>query len=120
MYSTPPYFLLVAGLLASFAAGAAFNTTLQQSIQTWAKNPAKQPLSQLKGPQIFVPFVGICLGVCVFLAAGLSIFGFSLKIAFAIAAVLTLLSGLLIWSQFGKILIQLEQGGSRALDLDAF
>ncbi|NEQ32793.1 MAG: hypothetical protein F6K04_17605 [Leptolyngbya sp. SIO4C5] len=120
MYSTPPYLLLVVGLLASFAAGAAFNTTLQQSIQAWVKSPADRPLSQLKGPQILIPFVGICFGVWVFLAAGLSIFGFALKTSFAIAAGLTLFSGLLIWSQFGKILIQLEQGGSRALDLDAF
>ncbi|NJL87748.1 MAG: hypothetical protein HC886_19985 [Leptolyngbyaceae cyanobacterium SM1_1_3] len=120
MYSTPPYLLLVAGLLASLAAGVAFNTTLQQSIQAWSKSPSTRPLSKLKGPQILIPFVGICFGTCIFLAAGLSIFGFSLKVAFIVAAVLTLLIGLLIWSQFGKILIQLEQGGSRALDLDAF
>jgi hypothetical protein len=31
-----------------------------------------------------------------------------------------LLSALLIWSQLGRILLLIEEGGSKALDLDAF
>jgi hypothetical protein len=33
---------------------------------------------------------------------------------------MTVLVALLIWAQLGKILLLLEKGGSRALDLDAF
>jgi hypothetical protein len=41
-------------------------------------------------------------------------------IAFGISFLLTLLTGVLVWTQLGQILIQLEQGGSKALDLDSF
>jgi hypothetical protein len=33
---------------------------------------------------------------------------------------LSIFTSWLVWSQLGKILIQLEQGGSQALDLDSF
>jgi hypothetical protein len=33
---------------------------------------------------------------------------------------MTLLSGLLIWSQLSRILTLIEEGGSKALDLDSF
>jgi hypothetical protein len=56
----------------------------------------------------------------VFLASGVQIFGFPTKLAYTIALPLTILMALLVWSQLGRILIQLERGGSKALDLDSF
>ncbi|MEO1067794.1 MAG: hypothetical protein AAFW95_01540 [Cyanobacteria bacterium J06638_6] len=67
-----------------------------------------------------IPFFGICAGVCVFLASGIQLFGFPALAAYAMGLPMTLLSGLLIWSQLGKILMMIEQGGSEALDLDIF
>jgi len=116
----PPYFLLVASLIASFAAGVAFDAVLKQSVQAWAKSRSSRSLTDLRGLPLFLPYLGICGGVCGFLGSGMEIFGFSAKAAYAISLPLTVFIGWLVWSQLGKVLIQLQEGGSRALDLDSF
>ncbi|MEL6384438.1 MAG: hypothetical protein AAFQ89_18675 [Cyanobacteria bacterium J06626_18] len=120
MYPQPPFVLLIAGFLAAIAAGSAFNATLQQATQAWYKNRKTESLEDIRGLSLQLPYAGICIGVCVFLASGIQCFGFSAKIAYALGAVLTALMALLVWRQLGVILTQLQQGGSKALDLDAF
>ncbi|MBI4780626.1 MAG: hypothetical protein HY785_04820 [Oscillatoriophycideae cyanobacterium NC_groundwater_1537_Pr4_S-0.65um_50_18] len=120
MYYDPPYFLLVAGLFASITSGLAFDATLKQAVNIWARNRTTQTLENVQGFPLLLTFLGICAGICVFLASGVQIFGFPTGIAYGVAFLLTLMTGLLVWWQLGKILIQLEQGGSKALDLDSF
>lgn len=119
-FSEPPYFLLIAGLLVSFASGSAFNAVLKQSVHRWSKSRSSDDLKRLRGLQLLLPFLGIAAGVCVFLSSGMEIFGFPANLAYAIALPLTILIAWLIWFQLGKILIQLQEGGSKALDLDSF
>lgn len=122
MYYTlpePPYFLLVAGLLASLASGVAFEAVLKQSVRDWAKNRSTRTLANLQGLQLFLPFLGMAFGVCLFLSSGMEVFGFSTKLAYLISLPLTVFISWLVWWQLGKILVQLEQGGSQALDLDS-
>lgn len=118
MYFNPPYFLLLAGFLAAVSSGAAFSATLQQSIQSWADGRSSSKLASLRGLQLGLPFLGICSGTCVFLTSGIQIFGLPARLAYAMGVSLTFFSGLLIWSQLAKNLLLLEQGGSKALDLD--
>lgn len=115
----PPYVLLVAGLLASIASGVAFEAVLKQSVQEWAKHRSTRSLAKMQGMELFLPFVGMALGVCLFLASGVEIFGFPTKLSYAIAVPLTVFISWLVWRQLGVILVQLERGGSRAIDLDA-
>lgn len=115
----PPYFLLVAGLFAGIASGLAFEATLKQSVNAWAKNRSTRILATMRGPQLFVPFLGIMGGIVIFLSSGLEIFGFPTKLAYSAALPLALLTGVLVWTQLGRILTQLERGGSKALDLDS-
>lgn len=119
-FPEPPYFLLFASLMASVTSGAAFEAVLKQSVQSWSKNRSTRILANLQGPQLLLPFLGIAIGSCVFLSSGMEIFGFPSQIAYLISIPMTALTALLIWSQLGKILLQLEQGGSQALDLDSF
>jgi hypothetical protein len=119
-FPEPPYFLLVAGLFAGITSGAAFEATLKQKVQEWSRNRSTRTLAQMKGIQLLLPFLGIAAGICVFLAAGLEIFGFPTWLSYSISLPLTLLIGFLVWSQLAKLLAQLERGGSKALDLDAF
>lgn len=119
-YYEPPYFLLVAGLLAGITSGAAFEATLKQSVYAWSKSRSTRNLANLQGLPLLIPFLGICGGICIFLASGLSIFGFPGSLSYGIAFPLTLFIGYLVWSQLGKILVQLEKGGSKALDLDTY
>lgn len=119
-FPDPPYFLLFAGLFAGIASGLAFQATLKQQVQEWAKNRSTRTLAQMKGVQLQLPFLGITAGICVFLAAGLETFGFPAKISYAVSIPLTLATSLLVWFQLGKLLGQLERGGSRSIDLDAW
>lgn len=116
----PPYFLLVAGMLAGLTSGLAFEATLKELVQEWARTRSSRLLANLQGVQVQLPFLGICIGVCVFLGSGLEIFGFPTWLSYAISVPLTIFMGLLVWFQLGKLLVQLDKGGSRALDLDSF
>ncbi|HEY9744430.1 MAG TPA: hypothetical protein V6C90_28390 [Coleofasciculaceae cyanobacterium] len=119
-FPEPPYFLLVFGLFAGITSGAAFEATLRQRVREWSKNRSSRTLAQMKGFELLIPFLGIAAGICVFLSAGLEIFGFPLWLSYSVSLPLTLLIGFMVWSQLGKLLNQLERGGSKALDLDAF
>jgi len=119
-FPEPPYVLLIAGLLVAITSGIAFDATLRQGVQKWSLDRSTRTLAVLQGIALRLPFLGICIGVCVFLASGVQIFGFPTKLAYVIALPLTVFTALLVWSQLGKILVQLERGGSKALDLDSF
>ena len=116
----PPYFLLVDVMLAGLTSGLAFEATLKQLVQEWARTRSSRMLANLQGVQVQLPFLGICIGVCVFLGSGLEIFGFPTWLSYSISVPLTIFMGLLVWFQLGKLLVQLDKGGSRALDLDSF
>ncbi|WP_008315968.1 hypothetical protein [Leptolyngbya sp. PCC 6406] len=120
MYPQPPYVLMVAGFLAAIAAGSAFGATLQQSTRNWADRRDGQSLLAIRSLSLKLPYFTICAGVCVFLASGIQFFGFPANIAYGLALVLTAFMALLVWRQLGVILVQIERGGSKALDLDAF
>lgn len=117
--SEPPYFLLVAGLLAGLLAGKAFEVTLKELVAEWARTRSTRALSNLQGTPLGIPFIGISGGVWVFLASGLIIFGFPTVLSYLISLILTIATAALIWSQLGKLLVLLERGGSQAIDLDA-
>lgn len=116
----PPFFMLIAGLLAGLASGTAFETTLKQSVNEWARNRSTRTLANMQGMALFIPFLGICAGTLVFLASGITIFGFPALIAYGVSFLLTVLTAALVWWQLGQLLAQLEKGGSKSIDLDSF
>lgn len=116
----PPYFLLLAGLLAGVTSGIAFEATLKQFIKNWSQNRSTLNLAKAQNTQLLIPFLGISAGVCIFLSSGLQIFGFPPFLAYTISLPLTVLIGWLVWYQLGVLFAQLERGGSKALDLDSF
>lgn len=112
----PPYFLVLVGLLVGVSCGLAFEATLKQKVKLWLKTPD----SSLKDLDLQLPFLGICVGVCVFLASGVTIFLGSAWISYAIALPVTILIAGLVWRQLDILLQQLKTGGSKAIDLDTF
>lgn len=117
-FPDPPYFLLIAGLFIGITSGLAFEGTLKQKVYEWSKNRSSRTLAEMQGSQLQLPFLGISGGVCVFLAAGLEIFGFPGWMSYGLSLPLTIFMSYLVWSQLGNVLVQLERGGSKALDLD--
>ncbi|HIK25188.1 MAG: hypothetical protein P3X23_006425 [Thermosynechococcus sp. Uc] len=115
----PPIVLLLAGIFMGLTSGKAFTATLQQSVQEWNRSRSTRVLSQLRGFQLQLPYLGISMGIWLFLMAGLWTYGFSAGVSMVIAFVLTIATALLVWYQLGKVLTILSTAGSRALDLDA-
>ena len=115
---TPPYFLLAAGLFISITSGLAFSAVLKDAVAAWYQNRSTRSISKLQRVDLQLPFLGICLGSCVFLASGMNIFGFGAKVAYAMAAPLVVLSAVLVWFQLKKNLAALESGNMRAFELD--
>jgi hypothetical protein len=118
--SNPPYFLFAAALLSGLLCGKTFEVNLRELVQEWATNRSTRTLLNLRGTPIKLPYLGIVLSIAVFLAAGLEIFGFPPIIAYPLSIVVTLLISFLVWRQLGLLLVELERGGSAAMDLDLF
>ncbi|NEP19289.1 MAG: hypothetical protein F6J97_20735 [Leptolyngbya sp. SIO4C1] len=116
----PPYFFLLAGLLIAVTSGSAFAAVLKQSVADWYDKRSTRTLATLQGIDLQLPFFGICLGTCIFLASGLGIFGFPAWFTYAAAAPLTFLSAGFIWRQLKGNLALLESGQERAFELDIF
>jgi uncharacterized protein (DUF2062 family) len=114
----PPYLLLIGGLLAAILSGLAFQTVLKELLMEWQANRATQSLAKMRGWQLLTPYLGMAGGSIFFLAAGVEWFGLPRKLAYGVAVPMTLFIGWLVWWQLGKILEQIEAGGSAALDLD--
>jgi formate hydrogenlyase subunit 3/multisubunit Na+/H+ antiporter MnhD subunit len=117
---TPPYFMLAAGLFIAITSGVAFSSVLTGTVGDWYDKRSTRSISKLKGFDLQLPFIGICLGSCLFLASGMGIFGFPETISYAMAAPLVLLSAVLVWSQLRKNLAALESGNTKAFELDGF
>jgi hypothetical protein len=118
--SDPPYLWLFAGLFVGITSGIAFEATLKQLVGEWSKTRSTRILANLKGMRLQLPFVGICIGVCIFLASGVEIFGFPSSLSYLVSVLLTVLIGWLVWTQLANVLGQIEKGGSKAIDLDIF
>ncbi len=115
-FPEPPYFLIAAGFFVAITCGAAFEAMLKQKVKPWLKKPD----GKLKDLNLQLPFLGMFIGICLFLASGLEIFLLSPWPAYAIALPLTIFIAALVWTQLEKVLQQLKVGGSKALDLDIF
>lgn len=116
----PPYVLLLVGFLTALTSGLALSGTLQVIIQQWPsvnKEPIKSS-SSLK--QLLVPFIGITVGICLFMYSGLEIFGFPSPLALGVGLPLSLLTCLFIWLQLGSLLEFVSSRGMQSLDLDSW
>ena len=116
----PPYFLFGISLVAALAAGKAFEATLRELVQQWSKNRSSRTFLNLRGFSIQLPYLAITISTGVFLSCGLEIFGFPPELAYPTAIALTIVSALFVWRQLGTLLVELERGGSAAMDLDMF
>jgi hypothetical protein len=117
-FPEPPYFLMLAGFLASLASGVAFSATLKDLIQVLRGSGTAGELSGEQRWQLLTPFLGIAIGSCVFLGSGTEVFGFPKTLAYEISIPMTLFIGRLIWTQLISNIKLLLTSGPKAFDLD--
>ncbi|MEM7769151.1 MAG: hypothetical protein AAGA75_21370 [Cyanobacteria bacterium P01_E01_bin.6] len=110
-----PYMLLIVGLFSSLTSGLAFGAVLKGSVENYLGDRNPEHLKMLRELPLQLPFAGICMGICLFLASSVEIFAFSTKLSYAIAFPLTVLIGVLVWFQLMQILSDIERKGIQAL-----
>jgi uncharacterized membrane protein YfcA len=122
MYYYPPqapYLLVVFGLFAAFTSGLALNATLKLIVQQWQAAGAEKSNSRLSTKQSTLPFLGVTVGLGMFMCSGLGVFGFPPLLAYGIGLPITLGTCWLVWSQLGSMLTYMESQGMKSLDLDS-
>lgn len=120
-FPQPPFFVAVIGVFIAITSGAAFQNLLGQKLRTSyqdSKQLTSFKIDPTQDPAIAITFLGICLGVWVFLGGGLMVLGFGIIPAYGVALLLTLFTSGLVWDQINDVLKQLKEGGSKALELD--
>jgi hypothetical protein len=116
----PPFLIPLFGLFIALICGLTFKTLVEQRIQQWLKNPDMPDRYRLKGSDLSITYWGICLGIWIFLGGGLQIFSINWIVAYGLGLLLTIGTSGLISKQFTQLLMQVEKGGSKSLDLDFF
>ncbi|OKH13054.1 hypothetical protein NIES592_15600 [Fischerella major NIES-592] len=117
--SQPPYLLLIIGLFAALTSGLALAGTLKVIVNKWQSDGAEKSSTQLSIKQLSVPFLGITVGVALFMCSGFEIFGFPPLLAYAVGIPVTILTSLLVWFQLGSMMSFVERRGIQSLDLDS-
>lgn len=118
-YSSSPYVVVLAGLLIAVTCGLSFQAVLQDAVREWAAVRTGNLPGILERFNLRFPYLGIMLGVGLFLGGGVSIFGVPPTFSYGLSLVLSLGTAGLVWWQLEKILAALQDGGSAALDLDS-
>jgi hypothetical protein len=118
--SDPPYFLFAISLVAGLACGRSFEVTLRNLVSLWSSSKSSRTMLELKSASIKVPYIGMTISIAVFMSTGLEVFGFPTVFGYIVAIPLTVGIAFLVWRQLGQMLIELNRGGSAALDLDTF
>ena len=116
----PPYLILAIGLFIAVTSGAALDGTLKLVSKTWRGKGAEDSAPRFSNKQLIVPFVGITIGIGLFLCSGLAIFGFPNWLACAVGLPITLLTCILTAFQLGSMMTYAESRGFQSLDLDSF
>ena len=116
----PPVFLPVVGLLIGLIFGATFQKQLELIAQKWRKNPQEESSYSLKNKNLQFSYTGICLGVWLFLGGGFRVLGFGIIGAYGCALLIAIGTGAFMWEQFGDMLVEVKEKGSKSLDLDEY
>ena len=119
-YPQPPFLICLLGLFVGVTCGLAFQTMLKQKLAKWSAEGSNQNLAQLDSGALQITYLGICLGVWIFLFGGLGLFSINWIIALGLSLPLTIFATSLMWTQLIQVLMQIQEGGSQALDLDIF
>ncbi len=117
----PPFLVAILGVFIAVTCGSAFQNLLEQKLRESYQNVQQEGSFRIDRTKDFViatTFWGICLGIWVFLGGGLLVLGFGIIPSYGVALLLTLFTASLVWDQINDVLLQLKEGGSKALELD--
>ena len=116
--SQPPYLLAGVGLAFGILCGLTFSKLVQQRLDDWKQD--RLPLLPLARLQTVLPWMGLLLGITLFIGGSLQVFGFAPGAAVLLAFLLSLATGGALWVQLARLMKQVLDGNFKAVDFDNF
>jgi hypothetical protein len=116
--SQPPYLLAGVGLAIGILCGLTFSKLVQQRLDDWKQD--RLPLLPLARLQTVLPWMGLLLGITLFIGGSLQVFGFAPGAAVLLAFLLSLATGGALWVQLARLMKQVQDGNFKAVDFDNF
>ncbi len=117
-FDSPPYALAGAGLAIAVVCGLTFARLVQDRLEAWKQD--RLPLLPLARRETVLPYVGLLVGVTLFIGASLQVFGFAAGAALLVAFLLSLATAGALWVQLVRLMEQVEAGNFKAVDFDNF
>jgi hypothetical protein len=116
--SQPPYLVAGLGLAIAMLCGLTFAKLVQQRLEGWKQD--RLPLLPLGSAVITIPYMGVVLGITLFIGGSLQVFGFSAGVALLVSFVLSVGTAGALWVQLERLMGQVQEGTFSAVDFDNF
>ena len=117
-FQQPPYALAGLGLAIALVCGLTFSKLVQLRLDGWKQD--RLPLLPLSGTTTVLPWIGLVVGVTLFIGGSLQVFGFGAGTALLVAFLLSLATAGALWAQLVRLMQQVEDGNFKAVDFDNF
>ena len=112
-FDSPPYALAIA-----VVCGFTFARLVQDRLEVWQQD--RLPLLPLARRETVLPYVGLLVGVTLFIGASLQVFGFAAGATLLVAFLLSLATAGALWVQLVRLMEQVEAGNFKAVDFDNY
>ncbi len=116
--SQPPYLVAGLGLAIAMVCGLTFAKLVQQRLDGWKQD--RLSLLPLGTAVITIPYMGVVLGITLFIGGSLQVFGFSAGAALLVSFVLSVGTAGALWVQLERLMGQVQDGTFSAVDFDNF
>ncbi len=116
--SQPPYLVAALGLAIALLCGLTFAKLVQQRLDGWKQD--RLALLPLGTAVVTIPYMGVVLGITLFIGGGLQVFGFSAGAALLVSFVLSVGTAGALWVQLERLMGQVQDGTFSAVDFDNF
>jgi hypothetical protein len=116
--SQPPYLVAGLGLAIAMLCGLTFAKLVQQRLDGWKQD--RLTLLPLGTPVVTIPYMGVVLGITLFIGGSLQVFGFSAGVALLVSFVLSVGTAGALWIQLERLMGQVQDGTFSAVDFDNF
>ena len=114
----PPYLVAGVGLAIAMLCGLTFAKLVEQRLEGWKQD--RLALLPLGTAVVTIPYMGVVLGITLFIGGSLQVFGFSAGAALLVSFVLSVGTAGALWVQLERLMGQVQDGTFSAVDFDNF
>jgi hypothetical protein len=114
----PPYVVAGIGLAMGVLCGLTFAKLVQNRLEGWKQD--RLALLPLGNVAITLPYIGVVIGITLFIGGSLQVFGFSAGVALLVSFVLSIATAGALWVQLERLMGQVQDGTFSAVDFDNF